>query len=104
MSTKPFTVAAILQHDHKKFAVYLYGFDVPEACEDPVELLRLAIGEFSLTEEGQKIGCDNAQDFNWGDATTHIPSDWWALYGITPIPRERVGAVVDHDENFHADM
>lgn len=49
------------------------------ACE---AYLRKVIYDFLQTEDGRRAYERTCQDFNWGDAETEIPDDFFSGYGV----------------------
>lgn len=72
-------------HDELYLSHFLISQAVlPAATEDScAALLRNAIRSFLKTEDGRAAYMDTCGDFNWGDAATYIPDEFWARYGVS---------------------
>ena len=76
------------------------SYRIREDVTSPEEALRAAVQDFinSGTQESIKAleyagGC-----FNWGDAMSSIPNEYFIKRGLTPIEGDSIDISVDHDE------
>lgn len=79
-------------------AAYVNVFRVATAVTDPEAAMRAAVADFLATPEGMQAIRDSAYDFNWGDAVTEVPDEFWQRHGLRLLSTPRRVVRVDQDE------
>ena len=95
------TVNLVVQRRDGKGASVV-SFKVCESVDCPEDALRNAIRDFiySSSEESKKALSRARGYFNWGDALSAIPKEYYSKYGLVPILNECAwdDIVVTYDE------
>ena len=66
---------------------------------DPVEAIRKAANDWVRTEEGTEYNEEINGDFNWGDALTEVPNEFFGRHGVA-VEHLLDGRIIvlNHDE------
>lgn len=71
----------------------------PEQIHDPETVLRSAVKDYLLTDEGKRQLELNCDCWNWGDVDD-IPDSFFLNYGLAKVAPLDVDIVVDRNESF----
>lgn len=83
--------------------VWVDTFEVDDSVTDVEQAMRNAVKEFLETDEGKKAIVFTSQNFNWGDAVTHVPEELWVKHGLKFQQVKSVDIFVNQDEILCAD-
>lgn len=81
-------------------SIFIESFQYDDGIQDPEKALRDAIREFinSDTEDAKKAKSYSCQSYNWGDAMSSVPDNFFVKHGLVRLNQNAVDVFVDHDE------